>query len=148
MSVKKAINFTVEELVCPHLYDQYGESAWRYIRDELIDFVDWFRDAVDKAVYVNTYKFHEDGSTQRGVRCNLCKLVTNKTDKKKVYVSPHMQGIGVDLHVQGMTTAEVHKFLEDNINDLPVPIRIEKNVLHVHIDTRNEGTRFIEYCRP
>jgi len=146
--MKRAVNFLIQELVCDHLYVAYGEGAWRYLRDELIDFLDWFRDVVDRPVYVNTYKWHDGGSTQRGVRCNLCQLVRQKTSDNKVYLSPHMQGIAVDLHVVGMTTAEVHKFLEDNKYDLPVPIRIEKNVLHVHIDTRNSGMDMIEYCRP
>lgn len=145
---KPAINFTIAELVCDHLYEEYGEEAWRYLRDEAIDWIDWFREKVGKPVYVNTYKFHDGGSTQRGVRCNLCAIVKQKTSDNKVYVSPHMQGIAFDLHVQGMTTAEVHAILEAYKDDLPVPIRIEKGVPHVHIDTRNSGTDFIEYCRP
>lgn len=151
--MKKAKYFHLQELVCEHLYNAYGETghgdgAWRYIRDELIDFLDWFRELVGKPVYVNTYMFHDGGSTQRGVRCNLCQIVQARTNNNQVYLSPHMQGIAVDLHVQGMTTAEIHALLEAYQDDLPVPIRIEKGVPHVHIDTRNTGTAMIEYCRP
>jgi len=110
--MKKSNLFDIREIVCPDVYERDGDSAWRYFRPVLIDFLDWFRERINKPVYINNWHWGGD-KTQRGYRCNLCPLVESK---KRLYVSAHMLGAGIDFNVQGMTPNEVREWLHENID--------------------------------
>lgn len=110
--MKKSKLFRIEELVCKDVFNRDGEEAWRYFRPVLIDFLDWFREEIDRPVYINNWLWGGD-KTQRGFRCNLCLLVATKI---WLYVSAHMLGAGVDMNVKGMTPDEVRAWIVSNIN--------------------------------
>jgi hypothetical protein len=109
--MKKSKYFKLHELVCPHVLTRDGESAWRYLRPVVIDFLDWFKEEIGKPVYVNNYSWGGDKS-QRGLRCNMCALVKGKIT---LYMSAHILGAGVDLNVKDMAPKEIRKWIESNI---------------------------------
>ena len=83
--------FNIKELVCKHVYNKFGEMAWTFFDPRLLETICVIREKLGKPITVNTW--HSGGSlTQRGLRCNVCQLVAEKTRLEKVYVSAHLQG--------------------------------------------------------
>jgi len=68
---------------------------------------------------------------QRGLRCNRCKMVANKNAS---YLSAHVLGKAGDFTVQGMTAEEARQKIIENADRLPHTIRMEANVVWLHID--------------
>lgn len=134
--------FDIKELVCKHVYDKFGESAWQFLDERLLRTLHAVRLILGKPIIVNNWA--NGGSySQRGLRCNVCPLVKEKTSLEKVYLSAHVQGIAVDFHVPGMTTAEVRRLIIDNQRLLPYPIRIERDTTTwIHIDMRNDDDNY------
>lgn len=134
--------FGIKELVCPDVYERFGESAWQFLDARLLHTLYVIREIVGRPVIVNNWA--KGGSySQRGLRCNVCPLVKEKTSLEKVYLSAHVQGIAVDFHVPGMTTAEVRRLIIDNQRLLPYPIRIERDTDGwIHIDMRNDDEKY------
>lgn len=85
----------------------------------------------NKPIIVNTY--HKEGRfSQRGLRCNKCNLVKNKTD---IYLSAHCLGKALDFSVDGVTSEDTRNTIIQNINEFEYPIRLEKDTDGwVHID--------------
>jgi len=79
--------------------------------------------------------------TQSGVRCNLCRLVKDKTDNNEVYVSAHIQGQADDFSVKGMTADQVRRWIIEHKKDLPYNIRLEAYVKWIHMDCRDWGKK-------
>jgi hypothetical protein len=52
-----------------------------------------------------------------------------------------MTGQGVDFDVEGMSAGEVRIWILSNQIKLGFPIRIEKNVTWVHLDSRDGGQK-------
>lgn len=130
--------FDIKELVCKHVYDKFGERAWIFFDDRLLETLFVIRDVIGKPIYVNNWSVGGN-LTQRGLRCNVCALVAEKTRLEKVYMSAHFQGIGVDFEVQGMSAQMVRDWIVKNQTILPYPVRLEKDVTWVHLDLRNDG---------
>lgn len=137
--------FDISELVCRHVYSNFGEKSWSFLDKRLLDTILAIREGIGKPITVNNWS--SGGSfSQRGLRCNLCSLVKDKTNKTKIYVSAHLQGKAVDFDVKGMSASKVREWIGMNKDILPYPIRIEKDVNWVHVDMRNDGSRCkIEY---
>lgn len=75
----------------------------------------------NKPITINTW--HKGGSfTQRGLRCNMCQLVK---DKSSVYISAHLLGEAIDFNVQGCTTEDVYEAIRNNVDEFEYPIRME-----------------------
>ena len=137
---EKATYFILQELVCEHVYNKYGETAWQFLDPRLVLTLDWIRAEFDKPIEINTY--HWGGrDTQSGLRCNLCDFVKKKTLKNKVYMSAHVEGQAADFSIKGMTAAEVRKWLKQHEDRLPYPIRLEDGVNWVHLDCRDVGVK-------
>lgn len=132
--------FGIKELVCKHVYDRWGEDAWQFIDDRLLEVLYIIRLYLDKPIIVNNWA--KGGSySQRGLRCNVCALVREKSNLEKVYISAHLQGKGVDFHVPGLTSEQVRDFIVGIKRQLPYPIRIELDTEGwVHVDIRNSST--------
>ena len=126
--------FDVRELVCPHVYERYGERSLQFIDPRLRDWLFWFRTTINKPVTINNW--HKGGQfSQRGLRCNMCDLFKNKTN---LYLSGHVMFRALDFNVEGMTDDEVRDWIEEHKNEMPVNIRIENATAGwVHIDVNN-----------
>ena len=120
--------FKVKELVCPHTYQRYGENAWQFLSTCYLETLLVIREQILAApMYCNTSNF-----TQRGFRCNLCPIVSNK---QTLYISAHMLGKAGDFTVRGLTAEDARNKIIQNAHLLPYPIRMEKNVTWLHVDT-------------
>ena len=120
--------FKVKELVCPHTYQRYGENAWQFLSTCYLETLLVIREQILAApMYCNTSNLN-----QRGLRCNLCPIVSNK---QSLYLSAHILGKAGDFTVRGLTAEEARNKIIQNTHLLPYPIRMEKNVTWLHIDT-------------
>lgn len=120
--------FDVKELVCDHTYAKWGEKSWQFLAtDYLHNLLVIRRDILQVPMVCN-----HDGADQRGLRCNLCPLVFEKTG---VYLSGHILGKAGDFTVQGMTAQEARSRIRNNTHLLPYPLRMEGGVNWLHIDT-------------
>jgi len=129
--------FSIRELVCPDVYAKHGENAWAFLDKNLLKVLLWIREGIGKPMTINTWA-NGGNYSQRGLRCNLCSLVSDKTRRGQLYVSAHMLGKAVDFGVQGMSAEQVRQWLQNNSHRLPYPIRVEDGVSWVHIDIRND----------
>jgi hypothetical protein len=137
--------FDIEELVCKHIRDVHGEAAWRLFDPRLLQVLLWIRKRVNKPIYANWY---DKNLAQRGIRCNLCQLVKDKSAAGKLYVSPHIFGAGVDFDIEGMLAEESRQWIDKNKAELPFPVRLERNVTWVHLDVLIISDDKVTYINP
>ena len=123
----KAKYFGIEELVCPHVFEKYGERAWMFLDDRLIYNLDTIRERIGKPIYVNIGDL-----SQRGLRCNQCQIVKDKAGE--LYLSAHIMGKAVDFNVRDIEAEVMRLWLAKNGHLLPYPIRLESGVAWVHMD--------------
>ena len=103
-------------------------------------------DLLGLPIYVNNWS--RGGSlSQRGLRCNLCQLVKDKTDSDKLYMSAHSQGMGIDFDINGMSAKQVRNWIKEHQEELPHPIRVEEDVNWVHIDVRSDGKKKLTWFK-
>ena len=131
--------FYIKEIVCDHVYDRFGETAWRFFDPRLLKVMAWLRLKLNRRIIINSRSY---GLTQRGLRCNLCSLVAKKTTP---YLSAHILGAAFDFDVEGMLAEETRQWIEKNKADLPHPVRLEKGTTWVHLDTATEQTDKVTY---
>jgi hypothetical protein len=167
--IQRPRHFDLDELVCPHIFFKYGEAAWQFFDQKQLILVDWIRNKLG-AMFANNWH-HEfldsdyikelknlilkgiaiyPGSLpdapyqmlkERGLRCNLCDLSRAKTNKGIIYVSPHFTGQGTDSDVKGMISEEARQWLIKHQDEIPYPIRLEKDVTWLHQDSRDAGQK-------
>jgi hypothetical protein len=95
----------------------------------------------------NDYKFGNK-HTQRGLRCNICQLVKEKTLENKIYLTAHANGAGLDFVFganTGMTAEKARQLINKNKHLLPHNVRIEKDVSWLHIDCYDMGVKVYEF---
>lgn len=127
--------FKIKELVCPHTFSEWGDKSWIFLATVYLHTLLVLRTKILKVPLVcNTTTL-----TQRGLRCNLCDIVKEKTDDDILYLSAHHLGIGGDLSSPEMTAEEMRRKIEENSDLLPYPVRIEKGVNWLHIDCYDMG---------
>ena len=120
--------FQVRELVCSHVFSKWGERTWQFLStDYLHNLLVIRRDILQMPMVCNN-----DGAEQRGLRCNMCKMVK---EKKAAYLSSHILGRAGDFSVQGLTAQEARSRIRAMQNLLPYPMRMEGGVSWLHIDT-------------
>lgn len=141
--------FDIQELVCPHCYAKFGEKiSWQFLDTELLNTVLVLREDILKVGMVcNDYKFGGN-KTQRGLRCNICQLVKDKTLKNQIYLTAHANGAGADFVFgpkSGMTAAKARDLIKANKDLLPYNVRIEKAVTWLHIDCYDTGEKVNEF---
>lgn len=136
--------FSLDELVCPHVYGIFGDIAWQFFDSRLLITIDLLREKFNKPIYVNDWQIHGEFD-ERGFRCIQCDLVKKAIRYKRLYVSPHMTGQGVDFDVEGLLAEEVRQWIIKNERILPYSIRLERSVNWVHLDTRDnfEGKKIV-----
>lgn len=130
--------FDLDELVCPHIYNKFGDFAWSFFDPRLLITVDILRIYIDKSIYVNNWMVHGDFS-QRGCRCIQCQLVKDAIKKGILYVSPHMRFQAADMDITGYTAEEARQWIVTNQNIFPYNIRLEKDVTWVHLDVASNS---------
>lgn len=119
--------FQVEELVCKHTYAKWGERSWQFLDTAFLhNLLVIRRDILQLPMICN----HSEAD-QRGLRCNLCQLVS---EKEEVYLSSHILGKAGDFTVQGLTAQEARSRIRNNAHLLPYPLRMEGGVSWLHID--------------
>ena len=80
-------------------------------------------------MYINSF-----GMSQRGLRCNICNLVKDKSRANKGYLSAHIFGKGCDFTTKEYTADQCRAKIIANKDLLPFNVRLEKDVSWVHID--------------
>lgn len=119
--------FKIQELVCPHIFSKWGESAWQYLDTAYLEALLVIRrDILQRPMVCNSSNL-----TQRGVRCNMCELVRQKDS---VYMSAHILGKAGDFTVSGMSAEEARRKILQMQEMLPHPIRMETGVTWLHYD--------------
>lgn len=137
--IYKPRHFILEELVCKDIFTKFGQIAWQFFDDKMLMTLDLLRDQLGP-IYANNWDTGGEFD-ERGFRCIQCSLVKKAIKDKRLYVSPHMTGQGVDFDVQGMSAGQVRIWILSNQIKLGFPIRLEKNVTWVHLDTRDAGSK-------
>ena len=131
--------FCIEELVDKAVFDKYGNSAWKFLDETILETLLIIREGLGKPMSVNNWKYGGKFS-QRGLRHNMSSLVKNK---KRIYLSAHIFGKAFDFDVAGMTAIEVREWIVANADLFPCKIRLERNmngkpISWVHIDTMSD----------
>ena len=119
--------FQISELVCPHTHSKWGERAWQFLDTDFLHCLLIIRRDILKVGMVCNTKT----STQRGLRCNQCELVK---EKSKVYLSSHILGKAGDFTCKGMTAQEARSRIRNMAHLLPCNIRLENGVSWLHFD--------------
>lgn len=119
--------FQIRELVCPHTHSEWGERSWQFLDTAFLHNLLVIRRDILKAPMVCNH----GNQLQRGLRCNMCELVQQKTS---VYLSSHKFGKAGDFTVQGMTAQEARSLIRNNAHLLPYPLRMEGGVSWLHFD--------------
>ena len=119
--------FQIRELVCSHIYSKWGERAWQFLDTDFLECLLIIRrDILKEPMICNT-----GDSEQRGLRCNRCEIVKEKTS---VYLSSHILGKAGDFTIEGMTAQVARSLIRNNAHLLPCPIRMESGVSWLHFD--------------
>ena len=134
--------FDIEELVCRHTFESFGRRSWQFLDTEyLATLLLIRRDILKTAMFCNNYAIPGNRQfTQRGLRCNICALVNEKTKAGRIYLTAHGQGKAGDFDCKGLTAVQARHLIEDNADKLPHPIRMEEGVTWLHIDTYDDGS--------
>lgn len=123
--------FNVVELVCDHTYKKWRERSWQFLStDYLHALLVIRRDILKVPMTCNSGSAH-----QRGLRCNCCKMVVDKTMSGIPYLSAHVLGKAGDFTPKGMTAEEARQKIISNAYLLPCNIRLEGGVSWLHVDT-------------
>ena len=119
--------FQVSELVCEHTFSKWGERSWQFLDTNFLACLLIIRrDILQLPMTCN-----HSGAKQRGLRCNRCELVK---DKSSVYLSSHILGKAGDFTVQGLTAQEARSRIRNMAHVLPCNIRMEGGVSWLHFD--------------
>lgn len=126
--------FDAEELVCDHTYAKWKEQSWQFLDTNYL----WAllvirRDILKKPMWCNG-----NAKKQRGLRCNRCQMVRDKTS---VYLSAHCLGKAGDFTVTGMTAEQAREAIKQKASLLPCQVRLESGVSWLHMDVRPDDSR-------
>ncbi len=123
--------FNIHELVPEHIYEKYGQKAWRFIDDRLIETIDTLKDDFPLGTMsINDYVWGGDRNWS-GLR----------TPKSEYYseTSMHSFGRAIDAIFSHYTAEEVRSYIIDNQDTYKHIKGIELGVSWLHIDIRNEN---------
>lgn len=127
--------FDIDELVCNHTLARWGQSSWQFLDTAFLETLLIIRrDIIQKPMWCNN---HRTGQYQRGLRCNRCSMVSSKSS---VYLSAHCLGKAGDFTITGMTAEEARNKIRQCADRLPYPVRLERGVSWLHVDTRSDDS--------
>lgn len=119
--------FQISELVCQHTYSEWEERSWQFLDTNFLHALLIIR----RDILQTPMTCNHSGADQRGLRCNMCELVS---EKDKVYLSSHVLGKAGDFTVKGLTAQEARSRIRNNAHLLPCNIRMEGGVSWLHFD--------------
>lgn len=147
--VLKALSpyFDIEELVCNHILERWGEAAWQFLDTDYLRCLLLLREnIIQRPMYCNN---HDRQTYQRGLRCNLCELVASKD---RPYLSAHILGKAGDFSIEGVSGVKAMDSVRAKIKLLPeafpCQVRIEGGVSWIHFDvrpTQGDARKVIEF---
>lgn len=126
--------FNVKELVCNHVFAKHGDKSWMFLSTPYLETLLFLRQDLLKVPMVcntNTLK-------QRGLRCNLCQIVKDKSAINVSYLSAHVTGSGGDFSSAQMDAEQMRQLIKEHADELPWPVRIERDVNWLHIDVYDD----------
>ena len=133
--------FKIQEFVDKQTYTRWGENAWNFIDEKLLETILILRrDILKVSLICNDWCFGGKNQ-QRGLRTNLSALVKDKTDRGVLYLSQHIFGKAVDFVSSKMTADEMRKLIKANAHKLPYNIRVEDGAsapTWLHIDVMSD----------
>jgi hypothetical protein len=134
--------FSIRELVDEEVFNRFGNGAWRFLDDKLLDCLLIIRRNLRKPITVNNWAWGGQFS-QRGLRHNNSPMVKKKT---KAYLSAHCLGKAVDFDVEGMTAIEVREWIVANSELFPCNLRLEnllngKPISWCHLDVIQDDSK-------
>jgi len=139
--------FSLDELVCPDVYNTYGEKAFMFFDIRLLIMLDTIRDRIGKPIFINNWQIHGNYS-QRGLRCLRCDLVKVKCLAGEMYESAHLLGKAADFEVQGLLAEEVRLWIVAKADWWPYHIRLEKGTEWVHLDVFDQSEQKVYLFEP
>lgn len=127
-------NFDIRELVCPDVFQKFGNKSWMFLDTEILHTLLVLRtDILNVPLFCNNW-YNGGEFKQRGLRCNLCDEIKKKTESDTLALSAHLNGRGIDLTSPKMTAEQMRRRIRDNWQKLPYPVRIEEGKTWLHID--------------
>lgn len=126
--------FNVKELVCNHVFAKHGDKSWMFLSTPYLETLLFLRQDLLKVPMVcntNTLK-------QRGLRCNLCQIVKDKSAINVSYVSAHVTGNGGDFSSAQISAEQMRQLIKEHADELPWRVRIERDVNWLHIDVYDD----------
>jgi len=134
----KSKYFKIYELVPEHIYNKFGENAWRFIDEKLIITIDALKENFPNGtITINNWKWGGDRNWS-GLR----------TPESPYYsqTSIHSLGKAVDMIFSDYSSDEVRTYIKNNLDVFYLIRGIEENISWVHIDFRNEDS--IQFFTP
>lgn len=135
------VYFSISDLVCRHTYAKFKEISWQFLDTEYLHTLLVIRRDILKVPLICNYSVYY----QRGLRCNLCQLVRDKTSAGMIYLSAHVNGAGGDFTSPDMGAELMRQTIKKNKDLLPYNVRIEKSVNWLHIDCYDMGVKVFEF---
>ena len=140
--------FKIQEFVDETTFSKWGENAWNFIDNRLIETIIVVRRDILKVPLVCNDWCFGGSHKQRGLRTNLSVTVKEKTDKGVLYLTQHSFGKAVDFVSSKMTAEKMRELIRANQSKLPYPIRMETGTSWLHIDVMemvNQTTKIYEF---
>ncbi len=127
-------HFDIRELVCPHVFNEFGEKSWQFFDLQFLQMLYILRfEIFAEGMIINNW--HKGGPfTERGGRCNICAICKDKTLHGLLYMSAHANFSGCDYDVPGIPAEQTRQRVIANANKFPFKIRIEGKVNWNHND--------------
>jgi len=126
----KSKSFKIHEFVPKHIFDKFGEKAWRFINPKLIKTFDTIKERFPNgSVTINNY-YWGGNRHWSGLR--------TPTSPHYSETSIHSLGGAGDAVFSDYTAEEVRQDIIDNPEVYPYVKGIEMEISWLHVDVRNE----------
>lgn len=136
--------FKIYELVDKNVFDKFGEDAWKFFDEQLLETILVLRKKIIKQpMLCNNWKSGGQYS-QRGLRENIAPMVWSKTNAGVMYLSAHCLGKAADFSSSKVSADEMRRLIKENQKELPYKVRIESGEsapTWLHIDVMTSHTQ-------
>lgn len=134
--------FDIRELISPGVYNKFKNNGNYFILSRfdkrLLQTILWIRFNVNASITVNTWLWGGNFD-ERGLRDTSTPMVKKRASRNEAWLSGHVLSMALDYDVKGQTAVEHREWLKQHEDDLPHPIRLERNlrgkpISWVHLD--------------